>query len=705
MSRSKTTRVSHQSDTLARAYLALLSGQHPSRKQGSRSRKKSRLDPVESLLDEFDAPTAARARRLRPDLAMTAILVARAIEGQEGLARTARGGQTIISIETGAPHLVPLVREVVETCVISSECEVVHDPRQIGYSRPAVYIVNRDGSSKDHRPEAGNDSIAASVHEGIGVIGIAADARVHLPSDLLRLADFQLGLPSIDNDAVAILLDHLCGDKASAHLDERTLAWLEMQDITLSVRPDMSADECVRRIEDLVARKRKAATEGPRLDNLAGYGAAKKWGLDAVADFEDLRAGRIEWDEFDHRGLLLAGPPGVGKTAFVAALARSAEVPLIATSVASWNAATYLSGTLQAMNEAFSKARKAAPSILFIDELDGISDRSAIGGEHREYWSQIVNRLLELLQGIDEREGVVVIGATNFPNAIDPAIRRAGRLDREITINRPEPSDLAQIFRQYLGEDLAGADLAPLGDACRGRTGADVEAIVRRARGAARRRRRPLELADITSEIAPPSLPAGDSARRSVAFHEAGHAIVAMMLNTFEVVSANISGMDGLTQTKVNEEIADQTWLDDVLAVCMAGRAAERIALGRVSAGAGGRPGSDLDHATRIAIEMEIRFGFGKDGPLYLDCSDRRQALSLPGIMGAVRARIANAEVRATEIIEQELPALKRIAGALLANDEVDGPELKRLLDPSDSHTDSTSSNVSTNTLGLGRAA
>lgn len=703
MSRSKTTRVSHQFDTLARAYLALLSGQHPSRKQGSRSRKKSRLDPVESLLDEFDAPTATRARRLRPDLAMTAILVARAIEGQEGLAHTARGGQTIISIETGAPGFVPLVREVVETCVISSECEVVHDPRQIGCSRPAVYMVTRDGSSKDHRPEAGNDSLAAAVHEGIGVVGIAADARAHLPTDLLRLADFQLELPSVDNGALVILLDHLCGDKPSARLDESTLAWLGLQDITLSVRPNTSADECIRRIEDLVARRRKTAMNGPRLEDLAGYGSARQWGLDAVADFEDLRAGRIEWGEFDHRGLLLAGAPGVGKTSFVAALARSAEVPLIATSVASWNAATYLSGTLQAMNEAFSKARKAAPSILFIDELDGISDRSVVE-EHREYWSQIVNRLLELLQGIDEREGVVVIGATNFPDAIDPAIRRAGRLDREITINLPEPNDLAQIFRHYLGEDLDGADLAPLGEACRGRTGADVEAIVRRARGAARRRRRPLELADITSEIAPPSFRAGEPARRSAAFHEAGHAIVAMMLNTFEVVSANISGMDGVTRTKVDEEIADQGWLDDVLAVCMAGRAAERIALGRVTAGAGGRAGSDLDHATRIAIEMEIRFGFGENGPLYLDCSDRRQALSLPGIMAAVRARLAKAEVRAAEIIKKEQPALKRIADALLADNEVDGPELRRLLDASGSSLGLTSSAACSNSLDLGRA-
>ncbi len=129
----------------------------------------------------------------------------------------------------------------------------------------------------------------------------------------------------------------------------------------------------------------------------------------------------------------------MGKSQFAVALAAEAGVPLVSTSVAEWNAASYLSGTLQAIRKCFSDARKQAPCILFIDELDGIGDRGALRGDYVEYWTQIVNCALEEMAGVTDREGVVVIGATNHPDRIDPAIRRAGRLDREIAIPRPTP--------------------------------------------------------------------------------------------------------------------------------------------------------------------------------------------------------------------------------------------------------------------------
>src|SRR5262249_47484740 len=153
--------------------------------------------------------------------------------------------------------------------------------------------------------------------------------------------------------------------------------------------------------------------------------------------------------------------------------------------------------TLQSMRTAFSQARRLAPCILFIDEIDGISDRARLSGNSVEYWSQIVNSLLELLAGVEERPGVVVIGVTNHPDKIDAAVRRAGRLDRTIEIEKPSVEDLAAIIRFHLGRDLAAAELMPAALVARGGTGADVEAWVRRARSAARRQRRPLELADL----------------------------------------------------------------------------------------------------------------------------------------------------------------------------------------------------------------
>ncbi|MDB5582677.1 MAG: hypothetical protein JWR80_7853 [Bradyrhizobium sp.] len=181
--------------------------------------------------------------------------------------------------------------------------------------------------------------------------------------------------------------------------------------------------------------------QGPTLHELSGYGEARQWGIDLAADIAAYRRGELEWAAIE-KSLLIAGPPGVGKTKYAIALAKTAGIPIVATSVAEWNAANYLSGTLQAMKNAFSQARRAAPCVLFIDELDGISDRAPLRGEHAEYWSQVVNVLLELLAGVDERPGVVVVAATNHPEKIDAAVRRAGRLDRTITIEKPNVEDL-----------------------------------------------------------------------------------------------------------------------------------------------------------------------------------------------------------------------------------------------------------------------
>ncbi len=167
-------------------------------------------------------------------------------------------------------------------------------------------------------------------------------------------------------------------------------------------------------------------------------------------------------------------------------------MPLVATSVADWTRADHLGVTQEKMRKAFVDAIAQAPSILFIDELDGIADRSNLSGHGAEYWTHVVNALLELLAGVEDRDGVVVIGASNHPHKIDAAILRAGRLDRHIGIPLPDLAALVQILRFHLRDDLAGADLKPVAASLLGRTGADVEAAVRRARGHARRRGRRL---------------------------------------------------------------------------------------------------------------------------------------------------------------------------------------------------------------------
>ncbi|KQZ22432.1 hypothetical protein ASD50_21235 [Mesorhizobium sp. Root552] len=151
--------------------------------------------------------------------------------------------------------------------------------------------------------------------------------------------------------------------------------------------------------------------------------------------------------------LLLSGPPGTGKTTFARALCNTLQVPLIATSVATWMEPGYLGDVLIRMNATFAEAEAAKPAILFVDEIDGINMRGS-SGEWTTYWDQIVNRLLELLDGASRCDGVVVVGATNNPDRIDAALLRSGRLERHIVIPRPDTEALIGILRHHLKGDL-----------------------------------------------------------------------------------------------------------------------------------------------------------------------------------------------------------------------------------------------------------
>ena len=191
----------------------------------------------------------------------------------------------------------------------------------------------------------------------------------------------------------------------------------------------------------------------PRIETLTGYGKARDWALALRHDLELWQAGTLTWDDMSVK-LLLSGPPGTGKTSFAKALSNSLQVPLIATSVATWLEPGYLGDILRRMSASFAEAEVAAPSILFIDELDGIGKRGN-AGEWTSYWDSIVNRLLELLNGTAKTSGVIVVGATNDPAAIDPALLRSGRLETHIPIPRPDTTALIGIIRHHLKDDLA----------------------------------------------------------------------------------------------------------------------------------------------------------------------------------------------------------------------------------------------------------
>lgn len=190
-----------------------------------------------------------------------------------------------------------------------------------------------------------------------------------------------------------------------------------------------------------------------RVETLTGYGAAKDWALGLKADLADYLGGELPWSDMSTK-LLLSGPPGTGKTTFARALCNTLQVPLVVTSVSTWLQGEYLHDVLDRMANTFAEARRQAPSILFIDEIDGIGQRASASRPYADYWNACVNKLLELLDGALKTDGVIVVGATNRPTEIDEAIRRSGRLETQIEIPRPDIPTLAGILAHHLGNDL-----------------------------------------------------------------------------------------------------------------------------------------------------------------------------------------------------------------------------------------------------------
>lgn len=190
-----------------------------------------------------------------------------------------------------------------------------------------------------------------------------------------------------------------------------------------------------------------------RVETLTGYGAAKDWALGLKADLVDYLGGELSWSQMSTK-LLLSGPPGTGKTTFARALCNTLRIPLVVTSVSTWLEGEYLHDVLSRMADTFAEARRQAPSILFIDEIDGIGQRASASRPYADYWNTCVNKLLELLDGAIKTDGVVVVGATNRPTEIDEAIRRSGRLETHIEIQRPDIPTLEGILAHHLGSDL-----------------------------------------------------------------------------------------------------------------------------------------------------------------------------------------------------------------------------------------------------------
>lgn len=525
------------------------------------------------------------------------------------------------------------------------------------------------------------------------VVIIAEDAT-ELSHDLIRAADFvtEVQAPTADHYMAAARKLSMHGMNKSI---AETLAAASLRDVSSVVRqarPLLRAVAQLKRAkkeETPKPSKKTVKRSGQRLEDLAGYGPAKDWGMQLAQDLNDWRSGTISWDDVD-KGALLVGPPGVGKTSYAEALANQCELSLVSTSAGRWQAKGHLGDMLKAMRSAFDEAEKKKPCLLFIDEFDSFGDRESAGDQdHVDYRRQVINSLLECLDPTEGREGVVVLGATNNASGIDRALLRSGRLETVVEIPLPDADDRAAIIRHHAKKDVLVGDLADVVDFTDGWSGADIARLVREARRITRRQKVAMSEAVLLQAL-PPTVKLTDDVRWRTAIHEAGHALISVALKVGDLRFVRIrrevgkgSVNAGHNQIRLPQKPSTTVEeFNDMIAFLLGGIAAETIMFSCYGSGAGGAHSSDLFLASDIATRIERHLGLGSSLSVELGNGDQsleRMRLSDPALRKLVDHRLKAQLDRAINILEPHHGKLENLASLLMDEEIVSGDRVREL--------------------------
>lgn len=482
-------------------------------------------------------------------------------------------------------------------------------------------VFRRAGASRSgDKPDVGNDKTCDMLSSGRSVLGVSTAPERYLPSALLASADICVELGAPNRKVMALVIDLVTGTRPRK-VPPGLGHGLSLTELASCIRKGSSAAACVRRLKEASASKSGGADQDlasvPLLENCLGYGEAQSWGLRLVEAVREYQRGERDWSTVEDRNIVLSGDPGVGKTSFAKSLAKTAGIPLIATSVSSWFASTggYLNDVCKAVDTVFEQAAACGPAVLLLDEIDALPNRATCDSRHRDFWAPAVAHVLLALSsavsGASSR--LIVIGATNFPERLDEALVRPGRLNRIVRIERPDVPAIAGILRHHLGDDLAGEDLVPLAAIGTGATGADIAGWARGARMAARAAGRTMILADLVNQVAPPET-RSPAVLKAVATHEASHCVGAELLSVGAVQTVSIvsrGGYAGRTDAKLrNFESLTAEEIDAYVVSVLCGRAADER-WGAASSGAAGGPRSDLAVATATVAAKHGTYGLG----------------------------------------------------------------------------------------------
>lgn len=503
-------------------------------------------------------------------------------------------------------------------------------------------------------------------------------------------ADWTVDLEVFDGRCVA----SLCRFLGNGELSDDDREFLQHQDVGLidsTFRRGRLAERAIGRLRKLASQ----AANNKQIVPLSSFGAAGEWAQRLKRDLALWREGVLHWSEVD-KGILLYGPPGTGKTTFAKSLAVECDAHFIASSLGQWQSSGHMGDLLKAMYATFAEAKASAPSILLVDEFDSFGHRAKLSGDNAQYTLEVINAMLEAVDGATGREGVIIVAASNLPERIDPAFLRPGRLERHIELSKPDIAGREAILTNYLPEFSGNGALKEVARNLNGKSGADLEYIARQVRQRARDESRPLKIADLV-ELVPVFTPLKPNELWRICLHEAGHAVLAKVFDIGLITSVEIYTDDH--RADQDDDVHGRTMIfapqvtlhtessyRAEIAMKLAGLAAEEVFIGDRSTASGGLEKGDLVEATELAVRMVGMFGMGNTLHVlpvrFLDTKDAALFQKYPFIQQEIDDILQSALKEARKTLAEHNDVVLSLAETLRQKRNVSGHELDDLLRP-----------------------
>ncbi|QYO76668.1 AAA family ATPase [Devosia salina] len=514
---------------------------------------------------------------------------------------------------------------------------------------------------------------------GRSVILISHDPERVLVPEALAGADAVIAVPGPDLAIIRRTIRMVTGRTVRGLL-RTDVEGLSVHDLTVAIRPGLSSRDCVANLRRIAGYRNQPAehSRGVPLERLALTRPVGDWAHETLGIMRKVAEGSLNPTAL--RFACLAGPPGTGKTTIAEALAVSAGWRFTATSVGAWFASSdgHLGDVIRSARTFLDEVASAdGPIVGLLDEVDAIPDRATLDADRASWWVPVVTFLLTELDRLRKLgRPILLIGATNHYGKLDKALIRPGRLERKVPVLLPDLDERCRMFAACLGDRINAGGIATLARLAVEATPAQIESWCQSAIAAAEAEDRPLGLADLMVLIAPPDGRSPET-DRSIAIHEAGHAVVAHALNLpiLEVSILGSGAMGGWVKPRPGDGLLTRGDVEDFVTMVLAGRAAD------ISLGNGANSGAESDIEIANMVLRSAMLELGLYGPLTTVQNTDPRHWNGASLWAAVTTELDRLHGRAVTIVSRHRDDILRLAEILQVERVITGDRLAGILD------------------------